>query len=181
MNFDVNNKDVIICIIGKSGSGKTEIAKFYEKKAINVIHSYTDRPQRYENEWGHIFIKPEEVDNYRAEMIAYTIFDKYHYFATKAQYKNKGITLYVIDPNGVKALKNKVQDAKLVFIYINTDEETRRGRMQLREDNEESIKARLEHDKEAFKLVECDYVIDNNGNFEDAISVLDSILCHQCI
>jgi guanylate kinase len=182
-------RDTIVAIIGKSGSGKSEIVKRYGDIGYNVIQSYTDRPKRYPEEWGHIFISTEEVEKYKSSMIAYTFFHGYHYFATREQYRGKGVTFYVIDPYGVKGLKEKVKDADLVFVYINTDENVRIERMvnRMLENNPEPIEEivqayynnardRAEYDRTVFAAVECDYVIDNNGRIEDTIIALDSIL-----
>ena len=48
--------DTIFCLVGPSGSGKTTVAKALEKHGYNVIQSYTTRPRRSENEWGHTFV-----------------------------------------------------------------------------------------------------------------------------
>ena len=53
---EYGNMDKIICLVGCSGSGKTTLAKELEGKGYNIIHSYTTRQPRYENEWGHTFI-----------------------------------------------------------------------------------------------------------------------------
>lgn len=183
------DRDIIVAIIGKSGSGKTEIVKRYFDKGLNVIQSYTDRPQRYDNEWGHIYIRTEDVEKYREDMIAYTFFDKYHYFAIRNQYRGKGITFYVIDPKGVSELKKKVTDAELIFIYICVDENIRIERMvnrsidKLSNNCKEEVQAlylaagnRAKYDREAFKMVQCDYVVDNNESLEDTIKSIDSII-----
>ncbi|MDT8716284.1 guanylate kinase [Clostridium sp. 19966] len=180
-------KDFIICIIGKSGSGKSTIVRHYKEKGYNIIESYTDRPKRFDNEWGHVFIKSSEVEFYRHEMIAYTFYDGYHYFSIKSQYKNKGITFYVIEPSGVKAIKDKVKDAELLFIYIDVDEAVRKERMLLRlkenilldcdyEKVNRDIEKRIINDREIFKKVDCNIVIDNNYNMEDTISIIDDII-----
>lgn len=183
------DRDIIIAVIGKSGSGKSEIVKRYYDKGLNVIQSYTDRPMRYDNEWGHIFIKTEDVDKYREEMIAYTFYDKYHYFATRSQYKGKGVTFYVIDPKGVAELKRKITDAELKFIFICVDEEIRIERMvkrsmtKLEESYGKEVQAlyasarrRAEYDRKAFKIVQCDYVVDNNGKLIETFETIDEIL-----
>ena len=188
-SFTKKERDTIVAIIGKSGSGKSEIVSKFAKRGYNVIESYTDRPKRFPDEWGHIFISTEEVEEYKSSMIAYTFFDGHHYFATREQYQNKGITFYVIDPFGVSSLKKKVKDADLIFIYIDTDEVVRIERMTNRmilknqDASEEVVQAfrdkargRAEYDKTAFKIVECDYVVDNNGKIDDTIGTIDEIL-----
>lgn len=181
--------DHIIGLVGKSGSGKTAVAEYFKNKGFNVIESYTDRPKRYEKEEGHIYIRTEEVEKYRDEMIAYTFFDNHHYFATRSQYINKGITFYTIDPAGVTKLEERVKDAELTFIYINVDENIRRERMLTRcirgnyeEDTEclkraaEEVQRRIQHDKKAFALVKCNYVVDNNYQLADTIREIEKIV-----
>ena len=49
--------ETIFLIIGESGSGKTTLVSSLEKqKNLKSIQSYTTRPPRYENEYGHIFV-----------------------------------------------------------------------------------------------------------------------------
>lgn len=53
--------DRLVLLVGPSGSGKTTIAKELEKEGYNIIHSYTTRPPREPDEWGHTFI-PQLTD-----------------------------------------------------------------------------------------------------------------------
>jgi guanylate kinase len=179
--------DHIIGLIGKSGSGKTAIADYFRAKGYNVIESYTDRPKRYAEEGGHIYISSEEVEQYKDDMIAYTFFDNHHYFATRNQYKNKGITFYTIDPAGVTALESRVKDAKLTFIYINVEESIRRERMlsrcvrgNLSEENcqrvEKEVSQRIEHDKKAFEVIKCNYIIDNNDQLIETVRKVEKLI-----
>ena len=100
--------DHIIGLIGKSGSGKTTILQYFREKGFNVIESYTDRPKRFENEKGHLFISKEEVENYKDEMIAYTFFDNHHYFAVEANI-GEGNNFYTIDPVRLLSWKDWLQ------------------------------------------------------------------------
>ncbi|NLZ48988.1 MAG: AAA family ATPase [Clostridiales bacterium] len=181
--------DHIIGLIGKSGSGKTTILQHFREKGYNVIESYTDRPKRFENERGHLFISREDVEKYKDEMIAYTFFDNHHYFATRSQYRGKGITFYTIDPVGVIALEREITDANLIFIYIEVDESIRKERIlnrhikgnknmdatALRKAQEE-VERRIKHDREFFSTIKCHYVIDNNGSVEETVKEIEKLI-----
>lgn len=159
--------DKIICLVGESGSGKTTLCKELEKKGYNIIKSYTTRKARNKNEYGHIFIDKMENIN-KENLIAYTYFDNEHYFATKKQYQGKGSSIYVIDPAGVKYLKEKVDNAKILTIYIKCDKEIRLLRM-LKEREPKSVKNRLINDKEAFRIIQCDYCVDGNREVDEVL------------
>ena len=56
--------ETIFLIIGESGSGKTTLVSSLEKqKNLKSIQSYTTRPPRYENEYGHIFVSENEFNS----------------------------------------------------------------------------------------------------------------------
>ena len=56
-------KDKIICIVGRSGSGKTTAAEYLEELyGLKSIQSYTTRPKRKPNETGHTFVTEDEFD-----------------------------------------------------------------------------------------------------------------------
>lgn len=204
------NRDTIIAIVGKSGSGKSTIAQYFHDRGINVLQSYTDRAPRSKEEWGHIFINTETAMQYATsdkslnankpvpsnklaeDIIAYTYFDKHHYFAKKQQYKNHGITLYIIDPDGIKTLKRRVTDADIITVYINAEEIIRYNRMldrfidanknktkdkeDLTDKAKNSAYERIVNDEKKFSIIECDFVIDNNGSLEDVIDKFNKIL-----
>lgn len=76
----------VFCIIGRTASGKSTIANaFADKLGLTILKSYTTRARR-KNEVGdkcdHTFIKPEEVEQYRDDMVAYTERAGYCSFAT---------------------------------------------------------------------------------------------------
>lgn len=174
-----NKLDRIVCLIGESGSGKSTIAEELEKKGYNYIQSYTTRPKRHENEKGHIFVDklPEGVLVEKGlicrstapgeNIIAYTHFNNHHYWATSEQYKGKGNSVYVIDPKGVKDLKMElwgdcfIGEIDIIAVYLKVDESKRVNRLGSR-DGEEKAFERIMHDREKFRVVECDYIVDAN-------------------
>ena len=176
-------EDKIICLVGASGSGKTTLAKRLEKLGYNVIHSYTTRKPRYEGEWGHTFIKkvigheikeiPKEFLG--EEIIAFKKLYDYEYFATVEQYKNKGTSIYVVDPDGAEQVKENVKDAEVITIYLMADEAERRLRMHIRRFGNEKFE-RIKKDREIFKTCKCDYVVDANREVEDVLEDLVDII-----
>ncbi len=119
------NKSIIL-LIAESGAGKDTIANKLEEQGYKILKSYATRPQRPGEGNTHIFIKPDEVEQYKNQMIAYTKIGEYEYFSTKDQLLNSDI--YIIDPKGYKYLKNKIQNIKIIPIFINVKEQERYNR-----------------------------------------------------
>lgn len=153
----------VFCIIGESGSGKTEIVKELEYYGYKVIQSYTTRPARKVDEWGHIFCSDVEYEKFRndGEIVAYSYFNNYHYFSTKAQMYNCDV--YVVDPDGIEDLKSKVNDIRFITISLNVDMGTRINRMTKRGDSLETIAQRLNVDAVKFKNKKYDYCVPNDN------------------
>ena len=125
---------MLICIIGRTGSGKDYLAKKLEEKGLKQIKSYTTRPKRNENEDTHTFITKEEA-NEITDKIAVTEINGYEYFATYSQVKDNDI--YIIDPNGLKVLCENLKDEKMIVVYVKADNEERKKRAIERSDNPE--------------------------------------------
>lgn len=189
--------DKIVCLVGESGSGKTTIAKLLEERGYNVIKSYTTRSPREPDEWGHEFVRLDTYwihkdvhqisleDSNEPYIVAETEFDGNRYWATVKQYKGKGTSIYVIDPAGVEYLRKKVTDAEIVIIYLRVTDIERLGRMLDREKDVnvsgsagivDKVCKRLDHDVEKFKLIRCDWVVDNNGEIEGAVEAIVGII-----
>lgn len=100
-------KPTIIAIVGASGCGKTCLAKYLQSKFdIPVIVSTTTRPQRADECDGKDYFFVRSTKKYkRADMLTYNRFGKHEYFAMLAQVPSSGYCSYVVEENGVKALK----------------------------------------------------------------------------
>lgn len=102
-------------IVGRTGSGKDYLANQLCKRGYTQIKSYTTRAKRTPDEDTHIFITKDDAKKYK-DRVAETVIDDIEYFATREQLKNNDI--YVIDPNGLYTLLNKVSKEKFVIIYV---------------------------------------------------------------
>lgn len=160
-----NKKPKILCIVGKSGSGKTTIADYIEKVYdIPMIQSYTDRPPRYEGENGHIFLDASEFDLiHEVDMIAYTKFGNNRYCCIHDDVKP--INTYVIDEKGLDYLQNNFSDIYDIYSLL-----IQRPLSQRKEFVDEE---RLARDKGMFYKNEDDY----NYNIINRYDVAD--LEHQ--
>lgn len=208
--------DLIVCLVGASGTGKTTVAQELEKMGYNIIQSYTTRPQRYPNEWGHTFIDLTKKDasilreHYgelygvewdgniirRADMIAK--FDKYEsmevYFATYEQYRNKGVSIYIVDPDGARQVMGNVRDAKVRVIELDVGKELREQRLiqrslrnlgvepyngeeetvgEIYQQAKDEAEARLKADDDIFaQKVEGSIVVNAEGTLEETIDII---------
>lgn len=168
--------DKIICLVGESGSGKSTLAELLEKEQYNYIKSYTTRCKRNVNENGHIFVNENyfknkyEGTNYEKDLIAYTEFDGYRYWSTREQYKDKGLSVYVVEPVGANELKKAIKDCEIIVVYLKVDRDERFRRMCEDRGQKQALK-RLSYDSESgiFNLIKCDYVVDANRSIKDSV------------
>ena len=146
-------KKTIIAIVGPSGSGKTTISLYlYGIYGIPFVCSYTTRPMREGETDGveHIFVTDNDVPD-KSEMIAYTVFGGYQYWATKSQVKD--VTSYVIDEKGLSYLREKFGDEfNIISVYVT------------RENNDVDAE-RLDRDKDRILFDESEYDIVLHNNF----------------
>lgn len=169
-------KDNLILIIGPSGVGKTSAAEALEKLGYNVIHSYTTRGPREENEWGHIFVDSNALLNTAEEdMLAYADLYQYQYWATKDQYRGKGTVIYVVCPVGAADVYSKVSDANITTIFLMADEEVRAKRMYATR-TKEKVEERLRDDRWLFKTSKCDYFVDANRELKKVVNDISDII-----
>lgn len=125
----MNNVKTVFLIAGESASGKdTFVHKICEECGYSQLTSYTTRPRRTDEGETHIFISKEEVEKYKYSIVAYTKIGEYEYFSTINQLYESDF--YVIDPKGIKYLKEKVDDPSIRFvtIYINVPPDIREDR-----------------------------------------------------
>ena len=148
----------MICIVGRSGSGKDYLANEFAKLGYKVIKSYTTRPKRNENEDTHIFITPEEAKTF-TDKVAETTINGYEYFATFEQVKNNDI--YIIDPEGLKPLTKNINGREPIYIiYVYSDFDERKEKAISRSADKEKelevfMKRHQSEDEQFCQFEEC--------------------------
>jgi hypothetical protein len=113
-------KPLIICVIGESGTGKTTLAEWIERRyGVSMIQSYTDRKPRHLFEDGHTFVSSSEFDSFTEEdMVAYTKFGNHRYCCLYKDIRMENT--YVIDEDGYLMLLQKHRndyDIKSIRMY----------------------------------------------------------------
>lgn len=166
-------KPVIITIVGPSGSGKTFATEYLKKEiGIPVIVSFTTRPMRDGETNGveHIFVDEIEMPP-KNQMLAYTQFGGYHYWAELKQIPINGKCMYVIDEKGLIDLIEKFSNSfDIVSILIKRDV-----------NKLSSISAeRIKRDEYRIKIEDSfyHYIIENNGSLEEFKEKLTSSIKH---
>lgn len=167
----------LICILGRSGSGKNYIANKLIRKGYTSAKSFTTRPMRPNDENdinAHTFITPDRVSDYKDNIVADTYFNGAYYFATRQQLNCADI--YILDEEGLNQVRNNYTERDILSFYIECDSSICAERMSKRGDADRDIMKRLQHDSEAFANTKyiCKFICPNETQ-EDANDIVDFI------
>lgn len=160
---------MIYVLFGPSGAGKTTAFNSLRKLGYNTIITYTTRPIR-ENEINNLnykFITDIEYDFLKESGELICTFEakngwKYGVNINDFPEHNNCYnidTIIVLEPDGIKQLREKFHNSLITAILIDADEEIRFQRALRRGDNINEIKRRFLTDKEDFKgaIYESDF------------------------
>lgn len=151
----------IFLIVGESGTGKDTVVNYLcGKYGYNRVKSYTTRPARgtETDDASHIFVTDEEFDAL-TDIVAYTEFNGYRYCATAKQLDEAD--LYIIDPNGIRYLKDKYHGEREIFVIrLVSTKADRFLWMQERGDSTEDALQRIENDKVEFSEKNMEGLVD---------------------
>lgn len=179
----MNNSKKIFILVGASGSGKTTLGGFLKDMGIPELVSHTTRPMRDGEVEGvsYYFVSKGEFD--KTDKIEYSEYAGNYYCLSKKETmdklsKNKAV-FAITDINGMTQIKEKYPNF-VVPIYISIEKtETIEERMSKRGDKAENIKKRIQNaieNDEFSNYKYCKYIIDNNGDLENAVTQLIKIV-----
>lgn len=158
----------LIFVIGDSGSGKTTLCKNLESRfGYPMLVSHTTRPMRSGETDGieHWFVDKCECP--KENMIAYTDFGGYQYWA-QFDFLHGDAMTYIIDEGGINW-----------FLEHNKDKDIKYTCIQILRDNNDVDQARKERDNTRQKLVNdkiIKYTILNNTTIDDATESLKCLI-----
>lgn len=174
-------RQILITVAGRNGSGKSLIAKkVAEALGLNVVKSYATRKPRPEElqkgleNCDHIFVSDEEYDKLE-NITAETEINGARYCTTQEILNNSDI--YVIDPKGIKDLKERCGNRyKLLQFYIYADADKRAARFVARGESKAKFEAREQSEDEQFNDYEnshgWDIIIYNNWDIDTAVKTM---------
>lgn len=174
-------RQILITVAGRNSAGKSLIAKkVAEALGLNVVKSYATRKPRPEElqkgleNCDHIFVSDEEYDKLE-NITAETEINGARYCTTQEILDNSDI--YVIDPKGIKDLKERCGSRyKLLQFYIYADADKRAARFVARGESKAKFEAREQSEDEQFLDYEnshgWDIIIYNNWDIDTAVKTM---------
>lgn len=136
-------KGILYCILGKSGSGKDSLIKELENYGIIPFHECTTRPARPGeiNGIDYYFYSEEEFNT--ADLVCQTSYETayglWKFGIMKEEIEEDKMYSLIINPYEYDAVVDYYNDsAKIIFLWIDTEEEQRIAHMILREETKEN-------------------------------------------
>ena len=171
----------IICIVGRTASGKDTFVEYLKAHGLRSVVSHTTRPIRATETEGkeHYFISEEKADEIlkdKDNVAAYTVINSYRYFTTVDALLDAHI--YVIDPNGIKYLREKHPEISLRIYNIRCKNNEQRA-LEIRKDNAKTFKDRAMAEADQFDEFESDGHYDkliwNDGTLDELKAKADKV------
>ena len=182
----------VICLIGKSGSGKdTIVQKLHYDLKIPIAISFTSRPMRHGEiqDLTYHFVSDSYFEDNKEKFIEQRIYKTYgedgnvefwKYGLTEESFE-EGNNLVIVDVNGYKALRKYFGKQNVLPFFIHCSDSTRLNRVLLRGDgsNKLELMRRFAADEEDFKdFIESRnyYKICNEYGIDLAVEEIEGVL-----
>lgn len=160
-----------IVLIGKSGSGKSEIQKdLTEYLRYEKIITYTTRAPRNNEKDGvdYNFVSKQQFDS--MDLVLKTYFNGNMYGVSRKELQNSKYGVIVVDEDGLYELKNE-KYFNFISFYIKSSFFNRLYRCVKRGDKFSSIVSRFIQENDSI-LTKCDFVCENDSN-----NAWDAVMC----
>lgn len=156
----------LLCIIGKSGSGKDFITKKLQGMGTSKLVSNTTRQPREGEVDGEDYnfksieeFNSDEANGKFAEVVDYNGC-KYGFLKSELAKTKTSHCVAIVTPSGYHQLKKLLPDVEVVPVYLETKDEERKAKLLERHKDEsnldfyiQQIEQRIEQDKFTFKNV----------------------------
>ena len=182
----------VICLIGKSGSGKdTIVQKLHVDLKIPIAISFTSRPMRSGEiqDLTYHFVSDSYFEDNKEKFIEQRLYKVINQDGTKGIWRyglteesfEEGTNLVIVDVNGYKALRKFFRRENVLPFFIHCSDATRLNRILLRGDgsNKLEVMRRFEADEKDFKeFIESRnyYKICNEYGIDLAVQEIEGVL-----
>ena len=182
----------VICLIGKSGSGKdTIVQKLHADLNIPIAISFTSRPMRHGEiqDLTYHFVSDSYFEENKEEFIEQRLYKVINEDGTKGIWRyglteesfEEGNNLVIVDVNGYKALRKYFGRENVLPFFIHCSDTTRLNRVLLRGDgsNKLEVMRRFSADEEDFKdFIESRnyYKVCNEYSVDLAVEEIEGVL-----
>ena len=152
----------IVVLIGKSGSGKSTIAKAISKTygIEEVVSSTTREPTGRIENYNFLTREDFEKDMKAGTVVENVEFAGNLYWTNENDFSTDKPLIFVAEPTGAQQLKDNLKHKNVIRVYLACDTGVCIDRMLSRGDFGEAISNRITNDKHCFSNFECDRVID---------------------
>lgn len=158
-----NPSDVLVILIGKSGSGKSSVGQELVNRGYRRIITTTTRPPREgeQNAVDYTFVSDEDFESYKAEGCfvetrEYTTAEGvWKYGSAVKSFQNvTGKEVVILTPDALEKVKPVLDkyDKSYIVVYLTADDNVLRKRLYERGDESAEVERRLKADDTDFKL-----------------------------
>jgi guanylate kinase len=154
-----------LAIVGPGASGKDYLRKRFMNRSFKFGVSCTTRKPRNGEVHGqdYYYLTEEEFDAgiKNGLFVEWQEFNGWKYGLTKPEFERCDVM--ILNAEAVDLLSDEYRN-RLFVIYLNIDEETRRSRLETRNDQDDSIDRRIKADSDQFRnFSNFDCIITNNN------------------
>lgn len=183
----------MLVLMGEMAVGKDAIKKELIQLGMENVITTTTRPMRNgeKQDISYHFVSEDyflemNKQGLLAESTVYdTVYGKWYYGSQHKDLENHRNKVIILNPDGVKTLKNKIIMEKWTVIRIACPIEIIKERLKFRGDNPKEIKRRLEADALKFQSIEnfidCSVINDGSKTPKELAKEIKTLYEKECL